>query len=233
MIYEHALVVDIELEPYPPTYTSEEDYDEQTELKYHNLPALLFVNKLIGAEARIALYGKNQWRLPVIPPPANHPNIFIQYRPYFKTVTMAFDQRDLTGYQKTQLSKAVHAMTHDFAGAIDIDGARARAVHHSFLEGIEFVWSKAWRDSMKHHLGHVKQITIDISNFACPSGCCRSKLFRPLNRTGLRAYFLRYLQPKALAKLKTKPIPKVFIRGLLHEVERDMLIKNMGFKEAA
>ena len=86
---------------------------------------------------------------------------------------------------------------------------------------------------MKHHLGQVKDINIGLSNFACPSGCCRSKLFKPLNRTGLRAYFLKNLQPKALAKFKTMPIPKASFRSLLTLAERDLVIKEMGFKEAA
>lgn len=233
MVYAYALVVDFEIEPFPPSYAIMEDWDAQVELQYHNLPALLSVNKLVGAEARIVLYGQNRWRIPVHPL-LNPPIIFTQYIAYFKSITMVFDQRELSAARKTAISRRHHSKTDFSSASVDVDGARARAIHSEFLLDVNDIWRQAW-DSLSLHLGAVKEITIDLNNFACPSGCCRLKLLQIRSRPGLHAHFLKNLQPKKLAarmKKQKLPMPQVFIRGLLTQAERDLIIGDMGFTEA-
>ena len=79
---------------------------------------------------------------------------------------------------------------------------------------------------------HLKTITIDLENFACPSGCCRSRLWK---RAGVfHQHFLKNLRPKTLPKYaeKGRLMPQVYVRGCLNEDERKLVCEDLKIAEA-
>ena len=178
-------------------------------------PALLRVSKMIGAEARSILYSKNQWRLPLdmnisVSMFTQHPNLF-------RSIVVAFDQRDVSPTIKAQISKREHSST-DYEGVAKIAAARARKVHKRLLEAQERVCIHAWR--LLSVMGQLRSLLVELEDFACPSGCCREKL---MTRAGvLDCWFLYHLKAKQMNKRQKRGmiVPQISVRGLLSQSER-------------
>ena len=229
MIYDYCLIVEEEIEPYPPQFEHiTEDYYEQTQT---NLPALLAVNTLIRAEALPVLYSKNHWRIPVVDTP-DSATIFHTYSEHFHHINIAFDQRDLSPSAKARISTKIHSNPTRMYASGDVAGARARAIHSTMQSKMNKIWRLAYSSLLKH-LPHAKTLTIDLEYFACPAGCCRIKILR--RTTPFFKIILKHLRPKVIAKLakKGETVPQVFIRGLVNQEERDYVIRELGFTEAS
>lgn len=84
---------------------------------------------------------------------------------------------------------------------------------------------------LKIYLPYVKTITLDLENFACPGGCCRLRLCKPNGKFYTR--FLFMLRGKELKKHFGTGVmlPKVYVKGLLNEQEREMFYTTLGFLE--
>ena len=190
MIYEFCLVVEDAIEPYPPKWATIEDNYVPAGQKYPNLTALLKVNNLVGAEAQEILYSRNNWRVPVVDT-LGSPTIFNQYPELFRSITMAFDSRDLPGAVRAEVIRLAHR-----DGNMS-EGARAREVHTVLQREMTKIWDQA-RLLCEQYMEDATTITIDIENLACPSGCCRSKMFR--RAAPFHASFLINVRPKNMAK---------------------------------
>lgn len=224
MIYEFCLVVEDVIEPYPPKWAV---MDDLVQPQHKNLPALLQVNKLIGAEARETLYLSNNWRVPIIDT-LDSTTIFHLNLELFRSITMAFDSRDLAGSVRARISRDVHL--YDYHNYTNPDGRRAREVHARLQSEMIKIWEQA-SILVKDYMKHARTVTIDVGGLACPSGCCRLRLFR--RAAPFHAAFLIDLRPKHMAKRakKGQPLPRVVIKGCLNETERTQIRDDLGFAD--
>lgn len=223
LIYEHCLIVDVAINPYPADYEVN-TRRFQTSKAQRPSPALLAVSKIIGAEARQILYAKNLWQ---INPNLPTENIFESHPLLFRNVTIAFDQRDLPEERKMAIYKAAHAKSEESWNVKATQEARARAIHRDCLFAAYQIWGR--RKGVVWRLTAASSITVDLENFYCPSGCCRSKLLRS---SGLfDSPFLSWILSSTVIKGQLNDEERAILRGrnrfqVLDEEEEGELVED-------
>ena len=205
LIYKHCLIVSVEINIYP---TAHEINTQrfQTSKAQRPSPALLAVNTIIGAEARQVLYARNHWQ---IGPNLPTENIFKSYPTLFRNVTMVFDQYDVPEEQRMAIQKAAHSRSEESWDVEDIYLTRLRSIHLDCLHAAYGIWRGIQEVIIK--LMETSNITLDLENFYCPSGCCRSELLR--SRADFHDAFLYLVEVS----------PSMVIKGLLNDEERDLI----------
>lgn len=227
-IYRYCLVTAVEIIPYPEPH--EQAIRQSTKHQYPS-PALLAINKTFGREARSILYGENHWRLSSPALPLGPPTIFEIYPSFFHSLTIAFDHRDLPFDDKKAISRYYHDKVENIAMA-DI---AADNIHRDYLGLAARTWAQKSRLLLS--LQHARSITVQLEEFFCPSGCCRSAL---LCDTG--AFYRKFLKRLTARELRLSfpalsagddawEEPKVFVRGLRNDVERKLVYSDYGFEE--
>jgi len=221
MIYNLVLVGDSEIVPYPGIWEFE------AASKSHPSPALLAVSKQLAYEARPILYGKNQWRLPA------HTeyglSIFSLHRLLFRDVTAFFDGRDLPDGDRAELALNCHSLPDSCFRVKDVEAAKARQIHSTYLTEISYIWSR--KHALLDGMRQLRSLLINVEGLVCPSGCCRYKVLkdnlyqaalRELSRDLLGKRTWRYFQ-------WSSDFPSIRFVGLLSEAERTLIHDTYGF----
>lgn len=221
MIYNLVLVGDSEIVPYPGKWES------SAVSKSHPSPALLAVSKQIADEARPVLYGKNQWRLPAHT--RYRDSIFSLHPLLFRDVTEFFDGRDLPEDDRVVLARYRHSRPDSFFRAKDVEAAKARQIHSTYLAEVSCYWAR--KQALLYSMGQLRSLLINVEGLFCPSGCCRYKVLKDdLYRFGLRA-----LSSELLGKCERRFVrwfngfPDIRVVGLLSEAERTLIHDTYGF----
>lgn len=184
---------------------------------------------MFGNEARAVLYSENVWRLPTIRPDTDDPTPTIYHRHpnLFHSVTVVFDQRDVSEESKLAASKKVHAKCNTSSNGF----IRSKAeIHGEYSYLAWMVWSA--KLELLRSLPHLSLITVQLENFACPGGCCRYIALREAG--SFYKYVLKGLTPKGLPLLfrgsnNGQGNPRVVVKGLLNAAERDLIHGEFGF----
>ena len=154
------------------------------------------------------------------------PTIYHRYPNLFRSVTVVFDQRDVSEESKLAASRSVHEKYTTF-----VKSAAEIHVKYAYLSWM--VWSA--KSELLRSLPLLSSITVQLENFACPGGCCR---YWALNEAGcLYNYFLKDLTPEGLPLLFRgsnigQRKPRVVVKGLLNAAERELIHGKLGFEEA-
>ena len=232
MIYINTLVIPTPITPYPAdhelclhpdaqitTVTPKGRRRLQKLRAQRPSTALLRVNKMISAEVRPILYGKNHWRLTGILPSIN---IFSSYSQLFRRITLVFDQRHIDKKLEDHMFDINHKGME-----------RARATHGQCLKEIMRV--PQWTKLLCEMVNFLEYIHLDLKEFNCPGDRPRISVFE---KGGLfYQYFLAYLTPKKLTECRGDRAPTVSITGLQNDYnyydnddeERELIYDTFGF----
>ena len=218
MIYKECLVVGVEINPYPAFYES------TTRSNAHDLSlALLSVNRLIGAEARIVLYEANRWRTNSVTSP-NKEAIFQLYPELFRNITLCLSHRDVDDNTKARIYYETHSLPENHWWGEDNEEQKATHIHEKCLSEALNSWASSVLGI--HMLPNLQFLKYDLEHLYCPSGCCRRKLFMPGSGLmfNLPGNLLSAMPPRP------NPLPKYLVSGLLNDWERNIMRDEYGIR---
>ena len=220
VIYDLTLTVDAEIIPYPGHWES------KLVLPAHFSLKLLLVCKRMTEEARLVLYGKNQWRLPAVMShqrPANYDCIFTRHPLLFRNVTAFFDSRDLSHRERIKQAISIQSKPDSSFRVKNITAAKARAVHSCHLWSISMVWYN--KQALVLKMRNLRSLVLNVEYLLCPGGCCRYKVLKD----AFYWYVLKdILHQKCSIYYDWKP-SKMEIVGLLSHEERVLVHEEFGF----
>ena len=216
MIYKECLVVSDEINPYPAFYES------TTGSKAQGLSlALLGVNRLIGAEARIVLYQENRWRTNSVTTRYKD-TIFQLYPELFRNITLCLSHCDLDDDTKTEIYYETHSLPENNWWWEDKEEQKARHTHEKCLREVLNNWR--WSVIGIHMLPNLQSLKFDLEHLYCPSGCCRRKLLMP----GSGLVFSLPDNLLSMMRPPLNPLPRYLVSGLLNDWERNIMRDEYG-----
>ncbi len=186
LIYDHCLLHDGEINPYPRYFERTEmestycypakmmSFGDIGTFRKANLRyskqwpsvALLGVNRAIQREAATILYGKNVWRISDTQLCAKF-DIFDNYSNYFRHIVTSFDMRDVHPQRLMGITNHVISTCGGYGqGHYGI----GRRIHDLRINEFGSIWAFK-RLSLERM--QLKSLVFDFCNLFCPNGCCR------------------------------------------------------------
>jgi len=254
-IYEYCLCVEGDIVPFPALYEGQcnlpygvdpSDKWFQSESKARPSIALLLVNKRVGNEAAEVLYGKNTWRMShsglitendlwEIKP--SHTDFWQNHAPLFRHINIQFRMSD---YSSPRVSMSITQKVEGSAPACRFnDDEIKQAIHHERLKVSMGFYNYELISVNKMDL---ETLTFGVSNFYCPSGCCRREALEKLTSSIAEYptdsdrsvwYLLKdngwsFLQDDETIKRKQRT--KVRIEGLRNTNEKELFRSGWGLE---
>lgn len=223
-IYKLLLTVGAEIVAHPTYFQKRTNFEAEGA----NRPAvaLLRLNKQIGGEAAVVLYGNNTWRIADSDRDARGSEIYEKYGNLFRHVTVHLDRRDTDEFFTTLRIE----QTYERLASLKMD-KRIKDTHDHRSEILDqFICAR--RSLIEDHMTYIQSLTLVVDNLYCPSGCCRFDIIRNLYRDFLHT-FDPYRKSKHLLPLCPQWLEDVRVTGLIFQAERDLVYGKWGFQGAA
>ena len=243
-IYEHCLVYDGEIDPFPdkPLWEHAEHPWRHERLVFgdfsigafaiENKPcvALLSVNSKIRDEAASTLFGKNTWRLSAgtFAEDGKHclwETWWEKYAQYFRHLVTSFDFQDAD--QVGLLDVAMGEMERPSEDSDHFDPAGTANIHQARLNLMEdgFIAKKNILLQME-----LKTLSIDLRYLTCRTQCCRREAIQMLLlHLGSTGPWYRLEQERGRER-DTKPRTDVKLLGLKNDEEEKLFWDTWGYK---
>jgi len=221
-IYKFLLTAGAEIVAHPAYFEKPTNFEAEGVIR--PVVALLRVNKQIGEEAAIILYGDNTWRIPE--PDQNNWKIYDKYGNEFRHVTVHLDRRDTDELYTT---RRVERNYERLASLTMVE--RMRYTHDERSNTLS--QSMSIRGFLVVNcLSHIQSLTLVVDNLYCPSGCCRLDTIKNLYENFLHMFDP---EPKRLCSQVSCPqsLKDVRVTGLRSQAEKDIVYGEWGFKGAA
>lgn len=220
-IYKLLLTVGVEIVAHP-TY-----FEKLTKFRAKGVirpaVALLRVNKQIGGEAAIVLYGDNTWRIP--DPDRFESEIYEKYGNLFRHVTIHLDRRDID----TQITTRSVVRAHERLAPSTMD-ERMKRIHNDRLKYLgHLIYLKGLAAG---YMTCIQSLTLVLDNLYCPGGCCRFDIIKKLYQTILHK-FDPNPRHKSRRITRIQSLKDVRVTGLIFQAERDLVYGKWGFQGAA
>lgn len=169
-VYKLCLTVGAEIVAYPSRFQAPTDFTADGVSR--PTVALLRVNKQIGGEAAIVLYGENVWRLQglLLLFDKRFHRMFWEHGHELRHLTLTLDRRDMKPLDSEFLHE-IHTWTPQELGS----RTPSEFIHDIQLEhlrnAIELI-----QEDLADHMKNIQSLTLKVDELFCVNGCCRSSL---------------------------------------------------------